>query len=75
VAWALGVLGFGMGLAMAPATDSIMGSLPTAKAGVGSAMNTTTRQVGGTLGVAVLASDSVGTALGVAASLGPPVGT
>jgi transposase len=56
VAWALGVLGFGMGLAMAPATDSIMGSLPTAKAGVGSAMNTTTRQVGGTLGVAVLGS-------------------
>jgi hypothetical protein len=56
VAWALGVLGCGMGLAMAPATDSIMGSMPTAKAGVGSAMNTTTRQVGGALGVAVLGS-------------------
>jgi hypothetical protein len=56
VAWALGALGVGMGLAMAPATDSIMGSLPTAKAGVGSAMNTTTRQVGGALGVAVLGS-------------------
>jgi hypothetical protein len=56
VAWALGALGVGMGLAMAPATDSIMGSLPTAKAGVGSAMNTTTRQVGGALGVAVLAA-------------------
>jgi hypothetical protein len=31
-------------------------ALPTAKAGVGSAMNITTRQVGGTLGVAVLGS-------------------
>jgi MFS transporter, DHA2 family, multidrug resistance protein len=56
VAWALAVLGFWMGLAMAPATDSIMGAVPTAKAGVGSAMNTTTRQVGGALGVAVLGS-------------------
>jgi MFS transporter, DHA2 family, multidrug resistance protein len=56
IAWALGVLGFGMGIAMAPATDAIMGSLPAAKAGIGSAMNTTTRQVGGALGVAVLGS-------------------
>jgi hypothetical protein len=56
IAWTLGVLGFGMGLAMAPATDSIMGAVPTARAGVGSAMNTTTRQVGGALGVAVLGS-------------------
>jgi hypothetical protein len=41
---------------MAPATESIMGSLPRAKAGVGSAMNDTTRQVGGAVGVAVLGS-------------------
>ena len=40
----------------APATDSIMGSLPRAKAGVGSAMNDTTRQVGGAVGVALLGS-------------------
>lgn len=33
-----------------------MGSLPLAKAGVGSAMNDTTRQVGGTLGVAIIGS-------------------
>src|SRR5262245_10484634 len=46
----------GMALTMAPATDSIMGSLPLAKAGVGSAVNDTTRQVGGALGVAVLGS-------------------
>ena len=50
------VLGLGMGNVMAPATDSIMGSLPRAKAGVGSAVNDTTRQVGGALGVAVLGS-------------------
>ena len=49
-------LAFGMGLTMAPATESIMGSLPPTKAGVGSAMNDTTRQVGGALGVAVLGS-------------------
>jgi hypothetical protein len=41
---------------MVPATDSIMGSLPREKAGVGSAVNDTTRQVGGALGVAVLGS-------------------
>jgi EmrB/QacA subfamily drug resistance transporter len=50
------VLALGMGLTMAPATESIMGSLPPAKAGVGSAMNDTTRQMGGALGVAVLGS-------------------
>jgi len=50
------LLGVGMGLAMAPATDSIMGSLPRAKAGVGSAVNDTTREVGGALGVAILGS-------------------
>jgi hypothetical protein len=56
VAASLAVLGTGMGLTMAPATESIMGSLPLAKAGVGSAMNDTTRMVGGALGVAVLGS-------------------
>jgi len=50
------VLGTGMGLVFAPATDSIMGSLPREKAGVGSAMNDTTRQTGGAIGVAVLGS-------------------
>jgi EmrB/QacA subfamily drug resistance transporter len=50
------LLGLGMGNVMAPATDSIMGSLPRAKAGVGSAVNDTTRQVGGAFGVAVLGS-------------------
>ncbi|HLI56561.1 MAG TPA: MFS transporter, partial [Actinomycetota bacterium] len=56
VAVALGLLGIGGGLVMTPATNSIMGSLPLAKAGVGSAVNDTTRQVGGALGVAILGS-------------------
>lgn len=50
------VLSVGMALTMAPATESIMGSLPRDKAGVGSAVNDTTRQVGGALGVAVIGS-------------------
>jgi AcrR family transcriptional regulator len=50
------VIGVGMALAMAPATDSIMGSLPPEKAGVGSAVNDTTREIGGALGVAILGS-------------------
>jgi len=101
--WRLVILSCGLALTMAPATESIMGSLPLAKAGVGSAVNDTTRQVGGALGVAVLGSvfnsiynssvtdglsgsslpadaiatakDSVGGALGVAASIGGAVGT
>src|SRR5262249_27761752 len=50
------VLGVGMAYVMAPATESIMGALPREKAGVGSAMNDTTRQVGGAIGVAVFGS-------------------
>ena len=56
VALALSMMGVGMSLAMSPATESIMGSLPKAKAGIGSAMNDVVREVGGTLGVAVLGS-------------------
>ena len=50
------LMGAGVGLAMAPATEAIMGSLSPAKAGIGSAMNDVVREVGGTLGVAVLGS-------------------
>jgi EmrB/QacA subfamily drug resistance transporter len=50
------VLGTGMGLSSAPATEAIMGVVPKAKAGVGSAMNDATRLLGGTLGVAVIGS-------------------
>ena len=45
-----------MGLTMAPATESIMGSVPLARAGVGSAVNDTTRELGGAVGVAVIGS-------------------
>jgi hypothetical protein len=50
------ILAAGLALVMPPATESIMGSLPPAKAGVGSAVNDTTREVGAALGVAVLGS-------------------
>ena len=48
--------GVGMGLTSAPATEAIMGVVPVHKAGVGSAVNDTTRLLGGTLGVAVIGS-------------------
>jgi EmrB/QacA subfamily drug resistance transporter len=58
--WVLEVLFFAQGTAMAhvmtPATVSIMTSLPREKAGSGSAINNTFRQVGGALGVAILGS-------------------
>jgi len=53
---AMGFMGSGLGFVSAPATESIMGSLPLDRAGVGSAVNDTTRELGGTLGVAVAGS-------------------
>ncbi len=50
------LFGVGLGLTSAPATESIMGSLPPSRAGVGSAINDTTRQTGGALGVAIIGS-------------------
>ena len=52
----LAIAGFGLGVAMTPATDAIMGALPKEQAGVGSAVNDTTREIGGAIGVAVLGS-------------------
>jgi EmrB/QacA subfamily drug resistance transporter len=49
-------LGCGIGFTMSPATNAVMNSLPPNRAGIGSAMNDTTRQLGGALGVAVLGS-------------------
>ncbi len=48
--------GLGMGLTSAPATESIMGAVSRRQAGVGSAVNDSTRLLGGTLGVAVIGS-------------------
>ncbi|MGI9120607.1 MAG: MFS transporter [Acidimicrobiales bacterium] len=56
LAGCLVVLALGMGLTMPPSTTLIMASLPSGKAGVGSAVNDTTRELGGALGVAVLGS-------------------
>ena len=50
------VLGAGMGLTQAPATEAIMGAVAKEQAGIGSAVNTATRLFGGTLGVAVVGS-------------------
>lgn len=50
------LLGTGMGLTAAPATEAIMGAVPDANAGVGSGVNDTTRELGGTLGVAIVGS-------------------
>jgi len=50
------LLGCGIGLTSAPATEAIMGVVPKEKAGVGSAVNDATRVLGATLGVAVIGS-------------------
>jgi hypothetical protein len=58
--WLLAVglipLGVGMGLAMTPATSRITSALPAAQQGVASALNDLSREVGGAVGIAVLAS-------------------
>jgi EmrB/QacA subfamily drug resistance transporter len=56
VAIMLALLGAGLGLTMVTATNTIMGTLPLGKAGVGSAVNDTAQEVGGALGVAILGS-------------------
>jgi EmrB/QacA subfamily drug resistance transporter len=61
------LFGLGAGIAMAPATDLIMSTLPPERAGVGSAVNDTVREVGGALGVAVIGSIA---ASGYASNLG-----
>lgn len=53
---ALLVIGTGSGLAMAPTTSMIMAAVPMNRAGMGSAVNDTAREVGGAAGIAVLGS-------------------
>jgi EmrB/QacA subfamily drug resistance transporter len=52
----LGIVGFGVGLSIAPAMDAVLSELPSAQAGSGTALTMTLRQVGGALGVALLGS-------------------
>jgi EmrB/QacA subfamily drug resistance transporter len=53
---ALGLLGFGAGMAMPAAVGALMGTIPADKAGVGSALNDTIQQAGTALGIAILGS-------------------
>jgi len=56
IALVFAVLGAGMSLTAAPATSEIMSTVPLTKAGVGSAVNDTTRELGGALGIAIFGS-------------------
>ena len=47
------LLGLGMGLTMAPSTAIVMDAIPESKAGVGSATNDASREIGGALGIAI----------------------
>ena len=50
------LIGIGMGLTMAPSTTLVMDSIPHDKAGVGSATNDASREVGGAFGIAIVGS-------------------
>lgn len=52
--WSLGIMGIGFGLVLTPLTAAILGATPPNRAGLGSSMFNTTRQVGTTLSIAVL---------------------
>ncbi|MGD0375430.1 MAG: MFS transporter [Streptosporangiaceae bacterium] len=56
IAIAIAIMGGGMGLVMAPASTTIMSTVPAHQAGAGSAINDTIREVGGALGVAIVGS-------------------
>jgi EmrB/QacA subfamily drug resistance transporter len=56
IAIAMSITSLGVGMTMSPATNSVMGSIPVGQSGIGSAMSSTTRQVGAALGVAILGS-------------------
>lgn len=50
------IQGIGMGLVLAPAMDAVMESLSLTEVGIGSAVNNALRQVGSTIGIAVMGS-------------------
>ncbi|MDH6516409.1 EmrB/QacA subfamily drug resistance transporter [Streptomyces sp. SAI-135] len=50
------ILGLAIGLALSPATDAIMGAFPESELGVGGAVNDTSIELGGSLGIAILGS-------------------
>ena len=56
IVWQMSVLGTGLGLVNAAATELVMAALPLNRAGTGSSVNDTLREVGGTFGVAGMGS-------------------
>ena len=60
LAVAVAIMGAGMGLVMAPASTTIMTTVPAHQAGAGSAINDTIREVGGALGIAIVGSLAAG---------------
>lgn len=52
----LGIFGFGAGLGMPALTDTVMAAVPEADAGIGSAVNDVSRELGGALGIATIGS-------------------
>ena len=67
VVWSMALMATGLSLVTSPATEAVMSSLPKEKAGAGAAVNDTTRELGGTVGVAVVGS-------GVASVYAPKIG-
>ncbi len=53
---ALATFGLAGGLGMAPLTDTVMAAVPVDDAGIGSAVNDVTRELGGALGIALIGS-------------------
>ena len=56
VGMVLAFIGVGLGSSIVPSTDAVMGAVPEANAGVGSAVNDAARQVGYALGVGIVGS-------------------
>jgi MFS family permease len=56
LAWPICVIATGLGVCNAPGTSAITGSVPLNKQGVASAINDTTRELGGALGIALAGS-------------------
>ena len=69
---AYGIFGVGLGMVNAPITNTAVSGMPSSQAGVASAVASTSRQVGMTLGVAVIGAIAGG---GVAGVIGPSFAT
>jgi hypothetical protein len=68
----LALAGFGIGLALSPSMDAVLGELPQDEAGTGTAVTMALRQTGGALGVALLGSILSAVYRGGVGDGGPP---